>query len=268
MDKDLIRNIKIHNKIANEYNKLHVEIFNQKEQGRLHKELTKCVEYIKKNCDNTNEKFKAFDYGCGSGNLTNHLLSLDLNVTAADVSSKFLNLVESKYGNSRLSTLFLKNGFLSDVDDNSFDLVATYSVLHHVPDYILACKELIRICKPGGLIFLDHERNDEYWDDNQEYKYFLRKAYKFDFQKYLRPSNYYHKFLSFFNPRHTNEGDIHVWPDDHIEWDLIKNESSKATTILKEDNYLLYSDKYKEEVFKEFEKKISDTKLLILKKNY
>ena len=47
MNKDLIRNIKIHNKIANEYDKIHVEIFNQKEQGRLHKELTKCVEHIK-----------------------------------------------------------------------------------------------------------------------------------------------------------------------------------------------------------------------------
>ena len=42
MNKDLIRNIKIHNKIANEYDKLHVEIFNQKEQGRLHKELSIC----------------------------------------------------------------------------------------------------------------------------------------------------------------------------------------------------------------------------------
>ena len=48
MNKDLIRNIKIHNKIANEYDKLHVEIFNQKEQGRLHKELSICLEHIKK----------------------------------------------------------------------------------------------------------------------------------------------------------------------------------------------------------------------------
>ena len=34
MNKNLVRNIKIHNQIANEYDKLHVEIFNQKKQER------------------------------------------------------------------------------------------------------------------------------------------------------------------------------------------------------------------------------------------
>ena len=24
-----------------------------------------------------------------------------------------------------------------------------------------------------------------------------------------------------FNPKYANEGDIHVWDDDHIEWDII-----------------------------------------------
>ncbi len=263
MDKNLIRNINIHNKIAKEYDSIHNEIFNKVEQSRIKKELNNCIKQIQ----TKNNQHKAFDFGCGTGNLTKHLLDLGFNLTSADVSAKSLDIVDSKFKSSKISTLLLKDRSTLDIRDNSFDLVATYSVLHHIPDYIFACKELVRICKPGGLIFIDHERNDEFWDNNLEYKLFLKKASKFDYKKYLRLSNYYHKFLSLFNPKYTNEGDIHVWPDDHIEWDLIKKETANTTTILRENNYLLFTNKYKEEVFRNFEEKISDTKLLILRKN-
>ena len=87
MNKEIIRNIKIHDKIANSYNHIHKEIFNNREQLRLKRELFFCQKYIQ-----VNLKFaKAFDFGCGSGNLTNHLLEMGLNVVAADVSKKFLN---------------------------------------------------------------------------------------------------------------------------------------------------------------------------------
>ena len=263
MDRNLKRNISIHNKIAKKYNSHHLEIYNAIEQTRLKKELKNCIKKIHPKSN----KLRAFDFGCGTGNLTKHLLDLGFNVTSADVSLKSLELVDLNYANKNLSTLLLEEGSLSKVKDNSFDLVATYSVLHHITDYINACKELVRICKPGGIIFIDHERNNDFWSNKPEYKLFLKNARKFDFKKYLRLSNYYNKFIRLFNPRHTNEGDIHVWHDDHIEWDLIKSETSETTSIIREKDYLLYSDIYKKDVFETYEGKISDTKLLILRKN-
>ena len=40
-------------------------------------------------------------------------------------------------------------------------------------------------------------------------------------EKFFQLTNYIGKFKRIFNPRYANEGDIHVWEDDHIEWDKI-----------------------------------------------
>jgi ubiquinone/menaquinone biosynthesis C-methylase UbiE len=37
-------------------------------------------------------------------------------------------------------------------DDNTFDLVYSWGVIHHTPDTKKAVKEIIRVCKPGGKI--------------------------------------------------------------------------------------------------------------------
>ena len=66
MNKNLIRNITIHNKQAKTYNFNHGEIFNELEQSRLKKELRNCIKQIQ----TKNNKLKAFDFGCGTGNLT------------------------------------------------------------------------------------------------------------------------------------------------------------------------------------------------------
>lgn len=54
-------------------------------------------------------------------------------------------------------------------------MVATYSVLHHIPDYLGVIKELIRVTKPGGIIYIDHEVNEQYWEKSAVYNEFLKK---------------------------------------------------------------------------------------------
>ena len=76
-------------------------------------------------------------------------------------------------------TTFELNGEnLDGIKDNSLDLIATYSVLHHIPDYIKTIHEMIRVCAPGGIIYIDHEQNNEYWIANEEYKEFQKKVNK------------------------------------------------------------------------------------------
>ena len=71
------------------------------------------------------------------------------------------------------------NGYdLSNIDDNHLDLVAVYSVLHHVPDYLKIIEEMIRVSKPGGVLYIDHEVSPSYWNQSKEYKDFLEKACK------------------------------------------------------------------------------------------
>jgi len=264
----IAKNISAHDKIHNKYEKLHKkDIFNPTEQERLHNMLKKAVESIKTNSG----LIRALDYGCGSGNLTNHLIELGLYTVAADVSKKFLNIVKNKWSHTGLlSTLEIDGKSLSNIETNYFDLVATYSVLHHVPDYLGIIKEMVRVLKPDGIIYIDYERNYSYWNKSKEYLEFLKlvelrtpKKWK----KYLRPSNYLTKLRLIMNPRYRPQGDIHTFPDDHIEWDKIETllKTYGCETVLRED-YLHYRVEYPMDLYERYKNKCNDMRLLIYRK--
>lgn len=78
-------NIEVHDKIYKEYDKRHAEIFNNVEQIRLRNGLNQAIQLIKTG----NSEKLVLDFGCGTGNLTNHLLQIGVNVMAADVSKNF-----------------------------------------------------------------------------------------------------------------------------------------------------------------------------------
>ena len=146
---EILRNIAIHDRIAKRYDRIHGEIFNDVEQSRLRADVKHAVDSI------SSGSLNALDFGCGSGNLTRHLLENGCSVTSADVSQGFLDLVQSRY--PTVDTHRLNGIDLSEIATSTFDIVATYSVLHHVPDYLAAVREMARVCKPGGVLYLDHE---------------------------------------------------------------------------------------------------------------
>jgi ubiquinone/menaquinone biosynthesis C-methylase UbiE len=146
---DLEFNIRTHNKIAKKYEQVHGEIYNNIEQSRLHEELLFAVS----NITTPGEVNRVLDFGCGAGNLTKQLVSIGCEVIAADISQGFLDLVSSRTYETYVDTILLNGIDLSNITDESVDMVATYSVLHHVPDYIGILSEFMRVLKPGGVIY-------------------------------------------------------------------------------------------------------------------
>lgn len=261
--KQIELNVQIHDQIAKRYEVVHGEIFNDVEQERLFLSLEKTLQKVRTGAT----PLIALDYGCGSGNVTRHLLNLNVNVVAADISEHFLKLVRHRFPSDHLSVLKLNGSDLSDVKDNTFDFIALYSVLHHIPDYITTLIELGRICKTGGIIYLDHENNEEFWLNRPEYKLFKKEALRFDWKKYLVFSNYIHKMHRLFNSKHTNEGDIHVWPDDHIEWKQIADTFTKiGFEIVLSEDYLLFNKLYRPEVYKNYKNKCTDMRVMGFRK--
>lgn len=179
-----------HDKIDELYDTKHsTDIFSSIEQIRLKESLEKATDFI----DNPN-RYKGIDIGCGTGNLTNHMLNLEIEVTAADISDKFLETVKSRYCKNRLlKTLKINGSDLSNIADNSFDIVGAYSVLHHIPDYMKIVKEMGRICKKSGVVYIDHELNKFNWDSNSTYSELKRKIADGEWGKYLKISNYFNK---------------------------------------------------------------------------
>lgn len=235
--KSIASNIAIHDEIADKYDGRHGEIFNRHEQARLRASLAAAMNAVRTG----SQPLRALDFGCGSGNLTRHMLALGMAVTAADVSNRFLDLVRERFGSPLLETLELSGSDIAQVDDGSFDFAATYSVLHHVPDYLAAVRELARIVRPGGVIYIDHEQAPGFWTNDPILTQYYREGRPYNWRKWLIPSNYFHKAIRMFNPRHANEGDIHVWPDDHIEWDLIDEAlGGEGFEALSRCDYLLF----------------------------
>ncbi|MBI5325846.1 MAG: class I SAM-dependent methyltransferase [Ignavibacteriae bacterium] len=267
MNEQIQYNIAIHNKIAKLYAKKHPEIYNDIEQYRLSVSLSEAVQQI-----NTDSELKTFlDYGCGAGNLTNHLLKFNQNVVSADISQSFLKLVKKTFQNNKLSTLLINGEDLRNVEDYSFDLVATFSVLHHIPDYLKALKDICRVIKKGGILYIDHEASPELWEQKREYMDF-KESVKSRLNplialNLLNPFWYIRKIKKIRNPRWQVEGDIHVWNDDHIDWEKIENMlKGNNFEILSTQDNLCYNSKYSIEIYNQYKYKCSDVRTLIARK--
>lgn len=245
---DLLANINAHNKYAFRYDKRHTDIFNEIEQERLRAAISSATSLC------AEKDILALDFGCGTGNITANLAASGINVVSADISQNNLACMSSKLAKyTNLITPVLINGI-----DNPqllrfrFHLIYVYSVLHHIPDYLALIASLAQLLKPNGVLVIDHEASPYYWQNINQYikqtkylanpiKYFLKRSTQAISPSYLRS-----KFIQqFVNPYFQPEGDIHVWPHDHIDWDKID------TTLIQQglcevshSDYLVYKPIY------------------------
>jgi ubiquinone/menaquinone biosynthesis C-methylase UbiE len=184
-----------------------------------------------------------------------------------------MEAVERKFaGTGLVDTLEIGGADLVGVPDACFDLVVTYSVLHHVPDYLAIVREMGRVLKPGGVLYLDHEVTEDYYQRPPVYVEFLQKARpRVDWRRLLSlvldVRGYIHIVRRLANPRYKKEGDIHVWPDDHIEWDKIEQVlAAQGFEVVLKHDYLLYKAIYDLQVYNEYKDRCADERVLIARK--
>ena len=121
-----------------------------------------CVQNIKKHV-NTEEKIKILDYGCGTG-LVAFALSNETNIVIGMDNS--LGMVEAF--NQKIKNLDFKNIKAikhnindEELEEDSFDLIATSMTLHHIKDtdmFIKKCKKALK--KNGFLCISDLNKED------------------------------------------------------------------------------------------------------------
>jgi len=94
------------------------------------------------------------EIGCGNGRMTEFLAGIFKNVYVVDISSRMIELAESRLAHLKNINFFVGDGLHCAVPGNAVDLVFSYIVFQHFPTMGMVLEnmgEVKRVLKPGGL---------------------------------------------------------------------------------------------------------------------
>lgn len=109
------------------------------------------------------KKMTAFEYGCGTGQLSFELRDHLGSITLADNSTGMLEVLNDKIKKRSADNMKpVQMDLTSDpLPDQSFDLVYTAMTLHHIPDTDEILRKFNELLKPGGtLCIADLDKED------------------------------------------------------------------------------------------------------------
>lgn len=270
-DRDIARNAAAYDRVARSYDGVHTEIFNDVEQARLAEAVRDVLGLVGPGASSPP---LVLDVGAGTGNLTGQFLDAGAAVVSADVSAGCLRVTAERFGaTGRHRVQQIDGRSLGVFADASFDVAACYSVLHHVPDYLSLVAEMARVVRPGGLIYLDHERHDASWQPDAARDQFVTEAWVFPpkhWTRFIKPRNYWNRlrpllqWQRWFDARWMPEGDLHIWPDDHVEWPLVETRAAACgvTPALVRD-YLLYDANYDRGAWERWKDRLTDHRMWV-----
>jgi len=92
------------------------------------------------------QKGKLLDIGAGTGDFINAAYSRGWDVTGVEPNEKAKKIASQK------KILYAES--TNELHDHTFDVITMWHVLEHVPDVDLQIKELKRLLKPNGIIFI------------------------------------------------------------------------------------------------------------------
>lgn len=98
---------------------------------------------------------RVLDFGCGVGRFTGRIArDCKREVVGVDISPSMVEMARER--NPGIDFRALQPGGVLPFADDTFDVVFTSTVLQHIPDeeFAAACRELKRVLRPGGLVFL------------------------------------------------------------------------------------------------------------------
>jgi 2-polyprenyl-3-methyl-5-hydroxy-6-metoxy-1,4-benzoquinol methylase len=96
------------------------------------------------------------DIGCGWGILLKQLFLLDRNLKlyGLDISPKMVNMAKTKFNHSDNVKIQIGSAEKLPYKNSTFDYVTCILSFHHYPNSLISLKEMFRVLKPKGKLFL------------------------------------------------------------------------------------------------------------------
>ena len=146
-----------HDLEGEDYDDVHPEIF-KRERRRWHT-------LLRQHAGEHKHPMTVLDLGCGTGFVAmqmDGILETGDTFVCADVSSKMLDIasaaIRKKFPGIIVRTVKLSDESLP-IEPESVDIVTMNSVLHHVPDPKRLLREIDRVLRLNGTLFIGHEPN-------------------------------------------------------------------------------------------------------------
>lgn len=100
---------------------------------------------------------KLLEVGCGSGGVSRYIAEKYLlNVTGTDLDPELVQLARENIHDTSNIQFPEANATNLPFEDNHFDIVLSFGVMHHIPNWLDALKEIKRVLKPEGyLVYFD-----------------------------------------------------------------------------------------------------------------
>ena len=122
--------------------------------------LSKRTRFVLEHCPGRS----ALDVGCGTGALAGHLADAGYEVTGIDPSEGMLDVLRTRRPEIEA---VVGSGTSLPFADDSFHLVLSVAVMHHIADPAdvrRTLAEMVRVAAPGGRILVwDHNPLNPYW---------------------------------------------------------------------------------------------------------
>lgn len=103
-----------------------------------------------------NKNMTVLDLGAGDGYISCAVAGFVKKVIAVDLSAEMLKLLGKKASNEGIDNIETLEGNGCDIPliGSSVDVVCSNMYLHHIDDPEIAIREMKRVLKPGGIVFL------------------------------------------------------------------------------------------------------------------
>jgi ubiquinone/menaquinone biosynthesis C-methylase UbiE len=145
-------NITYHNLEAEIFERVHPEGSSIYERSEVAKSIAFITEY-------SNMRDLCVDVGCGTGFVTSFELPIYKAVVATDISRKMLQVVRKRFAHFNSLNLIVCDAEHLPLNSEIADMVSVSSVLHHLPKPFNSLREISRIPRDGGFLYLTRDPN-------------------------------------------------------------------------------------------------------------
>lgn len=134
------------------------------------------------------------EVGCGAGGMLGPLARFGT-VTGLDIAKDYVAYCHRR-GHQRV---LAGSGYELPFRDQSFDLVAAFDTIEHIPDDGRVLREIRRVLKPGGRVFLSVPAYQFLYSQNDRVAHHQRRYTAHQLRERLRAAGLTPQRLSYFN---------------------------------------------------------------------